>query len=145
MQGQPGNRQPHGGLTFFLDLQSVARRGCAARPVLKADKMGFTWEVTPGKTVTVSFSTPLSALYFEQGSKSEIRCEFYNAPISAGKLDQTMTIALPEGGKVVPSLEERYAADSKDWFSGAVGPARRLRRPELPEREAGRQARVPPG
>ena len=120
--GEPGARQAHGGLTFFLDLKTVARRGCTADPILKADKTGFTWEVTPGKTVTVGFSTPLAALYFEQGRKSEIRCMFYDAPIAVGKLEQTMTIALPEGGVAVPPLEERYAADSKDWLTGALDP-----------------------
>jgi hypothetical protein len=122
VMGEPGAKQPHGGLSFFLDLKSAARRSCTADPVLKADKTGFTWEVTPGKTIAVGFSTPLAALYFEQGHKSEIRCMFYDAPIVVGKLDQTMTIALPEGGAVVPPLEERYAADSKHWFTGALEP-----------------------
>jgi hypothetical protein len=122
VEGEPGAKQPHGGLTFFLDLKNAARRGCTADPVLKADKTGFAWEVTPGRTVAVSFSAPLASLYFEQGRKSEIRCMFYDAPIPAGTLDQAMTIALPEGGAVVPSLEERYAADSKDWFPGALDP-----------------------
>ncbi len=122
VEGEPGARQPHGGLTFFLDLKAAARRGCTADPVLKADNTGFTWEVTPGRTIAVSFSTPLAALYFERGNKSEIRCMFYDAPISVGKLDQTMTIALPEDGVVVPPLEERYAADSQDWFTGALDP-----------------------
>jgi len=73
MEGEAGARQPHGGLTFFLDLKSAARRGCTADPVLQADRTGFTWEVTPGKSVAVRFSTPLAALYFERGNKSEIR------------------------------------------------------------------------
>jgi hypothetical protein len=120
VEGEPGARQPHGGLTFFLELKSAARRGCTADPVLQADKMGFTWEVTPGKSVAARFSIPLAALYFERGNKSEIRCMFYDAPIAVGTLDQTLTIALPEGGAVVPPLEERYAADANGWFRGAL-------------------------
>ena len=54
VEGEAGATQPHGGLTFFLDLTAAARRGCTADPVLKADKTGFTWEVTPGRSVTVS-------------------------------------------------------------------------------------------
>ena len=111
-------------------LQGAARRpdvlpgperpgppGLHRESLLKADKTGFTWEITPGKTVTVGFSTPLAAQYFELGNKGQIRCMFYDAPIAIGKLEQTMTIALPEGGKVVPSLEERYAADTTGWFT----------------------------
>ena len=105
VEGEPGAKQPHGGLTFFLDLKAAARRGCTADPVLKTDKTGFTWELLPGKTMEVSFSVPLASLYFEQGHKSEIRCMFYEAPIAVGRLDQTMTIALPEGGSVVPPPE----------------------------------------
>ena len=120
--GEPGAKQPHGGLTFFLDLKTATRRGCTADPVLNPDKTGFTWEVTPGKTVAVTFSTPLASLYFEQHRKSEIRCMFYEAPVAAGKLDQTMTVRLPEDAAVVPSLAERYAADTTGWITGALDP-----------------------
>lgn len=95
VEGEPGARQPHGGLTFFLDLKSPARRGCTADPVLKADRTGFAWEVTPGKTIVVRFSTPLAALYFERGNKSEIRCMFYDAPIAVGRLEQSMSRPTP--------------------------------------------------
>ncbi len=30
VQGEPGSKQPHGGLTFFLDLKSPARRGATS-------------------------------------------------------------------------------------------------------------------
>jgi hypothetical protein len=122
VEGEPGARQPHGGLTFFLDLKSPARRGCSAAPVLKADRTGFAWEVTPGRTVEVRFSAPLAALYFERGNKSEIRCMFYDAPIAVGRLEQSMTISPPQGGVAVAPLAERYAADDKDWFTGALDP-----------------------
>ncbi len=105
-----------------MDLNSAARRGATAEPVLKPDKTGFTWELLPGKTVAVRFSIPLASLYFERGQKSEIRCMFYDAPIQSGKLDQTMTITLPDGGTVVPPLAERYAADATGWFTGALDP-----------------------
>ena len=125
VEGEPGAKQPHGGLTVFLDLKTAARRGCKAEPVLKDDKTGFRWELLPGRTMTVSFSVPLAALYFERGRKSEIRCMFYDAPIAVGKLDQAMTITLPEGGSVQPPLAERYAADPAEvahWFAGALDP-----------------------
>ena len=73
--------------------------------MLREDKTGWSWEVTPGRTVAVTFSKPLASLYFEKNQKSEIRCMFYDAPIAVGKLDQAMTIALPEGGKAIPSDE----------------------------------------
>ncbi len=120
VEGEPGAKQPHGGLTFFLDLESAARRGCTAAPALKEDRTGFTWEVAPGKTITVGFSTPLASLYFERNNKHEIRCMFYEAPITPGKLGQAMTVTLPEGGTALAPAEERYAADTKDWFVGAL-------------------------
>ncbi len=124
VEGEPGGKQPHGGLTFLLDLTAGARRGCTADPVLKEDKTGFTWEVTPGRAVTVSFEKPLAALYFERNQKNEIRCMLYDAPIVAGKLDQAMTVALPEGGKAVPSDAERFASDTRGWFVNALDPDR---------------------
>jgi hypothetical protein len=122
VEGESGAKQAHGGLTFLLDLKAAARRGCTADPLLKADKTGFTWELLPGKTIEVSFAAPLASLYFEQGRKSEIRCMFYEAPIAVGKLDQAMTIRMPEGGRVVAPLGERYAADAAHWFTGALDP-----------------------
>ena len=59
VEGQPGAKQPHGGLTVFLDLNAAARRGCKAEPVLKDDKTGFTWKILPGRTLVVTFSVPL--------------------------------------------------------------------------------------
>ena len=120
VEGEPGAKQPHGGLTFFLDLKAAARRGCTSDPVLKDDRTGFTWQVLPGKTMAVSFSVPLASLYFERGRKSEIRCMFYEAPIAPGKLDWAMTISLPEGGSALAPLAQRYAADPADWFVGAL-------------------------
>ncbi len=120
LEGEPGAKQPHGGLTFFLNLTADARRGCTSGPILKEDKTGFSWEVTPGQTVTVGFSRPLAMLYFEQNQKNQIRCMFYNAPIVAGRLDQSMTITLPAGGKAVESPAERFAADTSGWFLNAL-------------------------
>ncbi len=120
LEGEPGAKQPHGGLTFFLDLSAYARRGCTADPVLKEDRTGFTWEVTPGRTVSVSFSEPLAMLYFEQNQKNQIRCMFYNAPIVPGTLNLSMTVALPEGGKLLKSNAERFAADTSGWFVNAL-------------------------
>ena len=59
VEGEPGAKQPHGGLTFFLDLKADARRGCTAEPVLKGDKTGFTWELLPGKTLAILFGSSL--------------------------------------------------------------------------------------
>ena len=47
---------------------------------------------------------------------------FYDAPIAVGRLEQSMTISLPEGGRAVPPLREQYAADTKGWFTGALDP-----------------------
>jgi hypothetical protein len=77
-------KNTHGGLTFTLDLTSDARRGCKSDPVLREDKTGWSWEVTPGRTVAVTFSQPLASLYFEQNKKSEIRAMFFEAPVAAG-------------------------------------------------------------
>jgi len=143
VEGEAGAKQPHGGLTFFLDLESAARRGCTADPVLKEDRTGFTWEVTPGQPITVGFSTPLASLYFERNNKHEIRCMFYEAPITPGTLDQAMTVRLPEGGAALAPAEERYAADTEDWFVGALRPdASFIDLSDLNEKPAGRHGFV---
>src|SRR5208283_3121019 len=55
-------------------------------------------------------------------NKGEIRCTFYTAPMAAGKYEQTMTVTLPTDATVIAPAEQRYAADTKDWFVNALNP-----------------------
>lgn len=117
--GRPGAAEAKGGLTFFLDLDSLARRGHAANPVLKEDRMGWSWEVTPGKTIDVQFERPLAQLYFEMNRPDQIRASFVAAPIPAGTYRQTMTLSMPRETQIEPTLQERYAFDPADGFDNA--------------------------
>jgi|GEM_PF-4169541 len=141
--GTEVGNNPYGAIAFFLDLTSDARRGCTAKPVLKEDKTGFTWEMLPGQTVTVDFGPPLVKLYFETNKPSEIRCVMYMAPLEQGKFDRSMTITLPEGSSVVPTKAERYQADTKDWFVDALDPhASFIDLSDLNEKPAGKHGFV---
>jgi hypothetical protein len=113
--------RPHakGGITFFLDIGSAARRGFGAIPVLKADKTGFTWEVTPGQSVDVTFARPLAELYFEVNQPNQIRASLYAAPVEPGEFGQTMTVTMPDGASVGQTIDERYAWDSAKGFTDA--------------------------
>ncbi|HSV72457.1 MAG TPA: hypothetical protein VLH79_01710 [Chthonomonadales bacterium] len=118
---EPG-RRAHGGITFVLNLGSAGRRGCAAEPVLREDRRGWSWEALPGRRVAVTFSEPLEALYFERGQTHVIRASFWSAGVRAGERRIDMRVDLPAGGRAVPPMAERYAADTTDWFADALDP-----------------------
>jgi hypothetical protein len=117
--GPPGPAEAKGGLTFFLDLDSPARRGHAADPILKEGLTGWSWEATPGKTIDVQFERPLAQLYFEMNRPDQIRASFVAAPIAAGMYRQTMTMSMPGETQIEPTLQERYAFDPADGFDNA--------------------------
>lgn len=112
-----------GGLDFQLALDSTGLQGFKADPVLLPDHTGWKWEVAKDRFIEVQFSEPQASVYFERGNKNDIRAMFFGADVPAGKKTVTMTVTLPEGGKNVAPITERYGeADTSTWFKTALNP-----------------------
>ncbi|MBI5723456.1 MAG: cellulase family glycosylhydrolase [Planctomycetes bacterium] len=119
-----------GGFQFNLSLKSptfpnVANfstsQAATPEPVLLENNKGWKWEVASGKFISVEFADPVASVYFEKGQKNTIRTFFEGKEIAAGTVNVTMTVSLPEGGQVVPSLAERYGKpDTSTWFKDAM-------------------------
>ncbi|MHC4403031.1 MAG: glycosyl hydrolase family 5 [Planctomycetota bacterium] len=110
-----------GGLEFNLELDSPALGDDVAEPELLPDNRGWRWQADRRGPIVVEFDRPVANVYFERGQKHQIRAMFVGADVPAGKHALTMTVTLPEGGRVAKSLPERYGpADASDWYAGAL-------------------------
>lgn len=110
-----------GGFEFDLALTSDAFGGKAGDPVLLEGNRGIRWPARPGQEVRVEFSQPVSNVYFERGNKAQIRVMVVGATLAAGPRPLVMTVALPEGGTIIPSLNERWGTpDTSGWYKDAL-------------------------
>lgn len=105
-----------GGLEFRLHPPAGARA-----PKLLPGNRGWSWEPEAGKVIAVEFDPPAASVYFEQGDAKRIRAFLLAEGVEAGRKSVAMTVALPEGGKVGKSLDERYGpVDRSKWFKNVL-------------------------
>jgi hypothetical protein len=110
-----------GGLEFRLAVGSPVFEHRGGLPTLLPDKRGWQWDTGSGQVVRVEFSEPLAEVYFEKGNRDIIRTFFVGSELDAGTHEFTMTVTLPEEGRVIPSLDERYGpADVSTWYRDAL-------------------------
>ncbi|MFO0888866.1 MAG: hypothetical protein U0790_06920 [Isosphaeraceae bacterium] len=109
-----------GGMAWTLKPDARVLRGKAETPELLPDRTGWRWEAAPGKPLTVRFDRPIARLFFDKDRKAEIRTSFVGDRIRAGRGRIALTVALPEGGRVVATDEERYAEPDRTWFRQAL-------------------------
>ena len=108
-------------LDWKFALTSPSFESKAANPVIFDDKTGWMWPVGPNQAITVRFDQPLDDIFFEAGQKHNIRTFFYADHVDPGKRHLSYSVRLPDGGRVAPSLDERYgSSDTKDWFREAL-------------------------
>jgi hypothetical protein len=110
-----------GGLEFGLNPGCPSFGVKPPDPELLPDNRGWRWQVATDQALKVEFDRPIASVYFERGNKSKIRTMFVGKQLSKGIHEVAMTITLPEGGEIVPTLAERYGAvDTAKWFSDAL-------------------------
>jgi hypothetical protein len=110
-----------GGLEFNLKLDSPVLGSQKADVILRPDNRGF--DLAPpggGPGVSVVFDPPIASVHFERGNQEQIRCFFDSGRLEAGKRNLTMTIRLPPGGTLPPSLAERYGHDDPSTWTPAT-------------------------
>ncbi len=105
-----------GGIEFALhDNDALAQRG-AKRPRLLAKDRGWVWDLGKGEELRVEFEGPMHDVFFERNRSDRIRAFFVGGDIEPGKWTVRMRVVLPAGGKVVPSVDQRYGTvDADDW------------------------------
>jgi len=108
-----------------------------------ASRSGFVWGAA-GNALNVSFSPELASSYFEKNQTDTLRCMLVGDSIAPGQRVVTMTVRLPSGGVVQPSLDQRYAdKDTSLWPSSNFGwDTWPVDLSFLNERPAGRRGRV---
>lgn len=105
-----------GGMTWKLQLQSPAFTHPVGVPTLFPGKTGWRWPVGEGQEIAIRFEEPIPKLYFEKNQKSEIRTNFVADDVRPGRSRISMTVSIPEGGRITGIDEERYAKPGRDWF-----------------------------
>lgn len=104
-------------LHWHIDLNSPSFEKRPADPVLLENKTGWTWQVGPGQSVTVRFDGPLDEVFFEANNKGEIRTHYISDNLEVGTRRVGCTVELPEGGRISPTLSERYGpVEPQRWF-----------------------------
>jgi hypothetical protein len=105
-----------GGVEFNLKLDSPVFAGHDPDVSLLPGNTGFGWKVPGGQELSVVFDPPLLGAHFEQGRKGQIRLLFATDEVKPGTVKRTMTIRLPPGGTIRPSVDRRYGVRvAPDW------------------------------
>ncbi len=103
-----------GGVEFNVKLNSPALTQ-PGEPALLDNQLGWRWPIGDD-AVAVQFDQPAASVYFERDQKHRIRCYFVGTSLEPGSRRIVMTIRLPRGGTIAPTLAERYGpADVHSW------------------------------
>lgn len=110
-----------GGLQWDINVPQGSGQAGMRRPTLLDDNRGWEWEIGPGQFIKVTFAEPIPKVFFENNNPRRIRTFLLGQDVDSGRHSFTMTIALPEGTKRVPSLDERYGpTDTSTWYRDAL-------------------------
>ena len=104
-----------GGIDFRLRPTPTLVKGGAKKPELLPGDGGFRWPVGGNAHLEVAFEGEMARVFFEKGRPEAIRALFIGDTITPGTRTVTMTIGLPESGRVMPPLAQRYGAPDGSW------------------------------
>ncbi len=112
----------YGGIRFLIDTQGFSLDGAPLEAEMLPGGDGWRLQVEEGRPpIEVRFDPPPPQMYFEHGRKNELRAFFVNRRPETDPRSFSMTVSLPPGGTVGPSLNERFAApDPKTWLRGML-------------------------
>jgi hypothetical protein len=103
-----------GGIVFNFDPALFS--GDMGEPTLLPDNRGWSWGNAQGRRIEMRFEPALAGVYFEPGSKSEVRAFFYKSTIKPGRQDFTATMSVSGDAAVGPTSAERFGlTDPKSW------------------------------
>lgn len=99
-----------GGLSFKFNTSDLTKQKMGLPEILE-DKTGWHWGQA-NKTIEVRFSPKPAAIFFERGSKSELRAYFYDGAITAGTNNYQMTLKVANTITIAPTINERFGLES---------------------------------
>ncbi|MDP1766682.1 MAG: cellulase family glycosylhydrolase [Methylotenera sp.] len=130
-----------GGITFKFDIANLQNE--LGDPEILPDKSGWGWGKGESR-IEMHFKPKPADIFFERGSKSELRAYLYSGNIPAGKLSYKATLTLPASIIISPTLTERFGTgDSSKWtkniLDGKISPVDLtfLNEPEKPAGKRG--------
>jgi hypothetical protein len=90
-------------------------------PMAELGDAGWTVPVGDGDALDVALKGPGFHAEFEKKDATRIRMFFVQGDVARGSYEFEMKIRLPKGGKVLPSVAERYAPEDLDrWHAGTL-------------------------
>ena len=108
-----------GGLSFRFDLPKGARQ--LGEPELLPGNAGLAWGRQQSSRIEVRFDPPPASVFFERGSKSEVRAFFFGGEIPQGLRRHVVTVDTSGDFTIVPTVAERYgSSDSRSWPTGLL-------------------------
>jgi len=109
-----------GGMSWTFNLDSPTFGGKAAEPKLLLDKTGWRWPVAAGQELMVRFEKPLNRLFFDHDKKNEVRTHYVGERIQPGRGRISLTVSMPEGGRISATDAEKYSRPDGSWFRAAL-------------------------
>ena len=110
-----------GGFEFRLDRSCAALGENVDEPRMMAKDRGWSWRIKDEDVISFEFSRPLSSIYFERGSKDQIRAMFVGQKIQRGLDTVSMTVTLPKSVTIEKPLSQRYGTENTfNWYKGAL-------------------------
>jgi hypothetical protein len=107
-----------GGIAFKLDLAAFGSE--LGEPALLADNRGWTWG-QGSRRMEMRFDPPLASVYFEKGSKAEIRAFFYQGEVPQGHRHYVATLNVSGDVAIGPTIAERFGLDNEaSWPAGIL-------------------------
>ena len=112
----------YGGIRFLFNTQGFDLNGAPLEAEMLPGKDGWRLQVEEGQApIEVRFDRTPPRMYFEPGRTNDLRAFFINQDPETNLRSFTMTVTMPPGGKVVPSVNEAFAeADPKTWLRGML-------------------------
>lgn len=111
-----------GGIQFNLSLLSPRLQGKSQDPKLLPDHSGWSWEIAPGKVITVKLPPKTAVVFFERGKLSKIRVMFFQGDVTPGNKKVKLEVFLPDKTQVAGVLESSDQLSSTNWLINALSP-----------------------
>ncbi len=115
-----------GGISFKFNTDDLVKQ-TLGQPEILEDKNGWRWG-NDENAIEIHFTPKPAALFFERGSKSELRAYFYNGEIPKGTIQQKATLTVGSAINIQATTSERFDLENKhtwpkdniDWKSAPV-------------------------
>ena len=108
-----------GGISFRFDLPKGVRQ--LGEPEVLPGNVGWAWGRQQSTRIEVRFDPPPASIFFERGSKSEVRAFLYGSEIPQGTRRHVVTVDTSGDFQITPTFTERYGpSDTPSWSTNLL-------------------------